>query len=86
MYAEGLDQTQAGSVVATSISLRPYEPCLADSVGHFFPGVLNPSVSYNPSHLFQGVPQLCLMFSCGSLHLLPSAVGRNLSDDDWSSH
>lgn len=41
-----LIQTLASSVIATMVSVRPDEPCFVDSVNSF-PGVLDPSVSYN---------------------------------------
>lgn len=33
MYEKGLVKTQVGSVDAASTSVKPYEPCLVESVG-----------------------------------------------------
>lgn len=58
MCAEGLMQIQAGSVVAGPVSVRPYEPCLVDSVCCFSLVSLTPlTPTILPSHLFQGVPR-----------------------------
>lgn len=43
------------------------------------PGSLNPS---SPSST--GVPLLCLVFDCGSLHLFPVAARWSLSDGNWA--
>lgn len=40
IYAEDLLQTPAGPVVAASVSVSSYAPCLVDSVGRVSPGVL----------------------------------------------
>lgn len=49
--------------------------------GLCFHGVLHPSGSYSPSSpSFSRFPKLCQMSDCRSLYLLPSIVGRNLSD------
>jgi hypothetical protein len=33
-----------------------------------------------------GSPELCMMFECGSLHLLPAAARGSLSDGNWARH
>lgn len=46
------------------------------------PGVLNPSGTFNPSFPSSvKFPTLHLVFG---LYLLPHAVGRSLSDDNWT--
>ena len=69
IYAEGLGQSHAGSLVVGPVS----EP-LGSFCG-FSCGVLNPSGSYNPSSpSFSEFSKLGLMFGCGSLHLFPSVA------------
>jgi hypothetical protein len=34
IYAEDLMQGHTGTLLATSVSVSPYEPCLVDSLGH----------------------------------------------------
>ena len=46
IYAEDIVQTHAGSVIAASVSVSLYEPCLVDSVD-FFSWCSLPSGSYN---------------------------------------
>ena len=52
-YAEDPVQTYAGSVIAASVSVSPYKPCLVDSVGH----VLLVSVTLLASTILPQVPR-----------------------------
>ena len=60
-----------GSIIAASVSVSLYEPCLVDSVGPCFPGIPDHSGSHNPSSPSSG---LCLLFGFWSLHLFPSVA------------
>lgn len=81
IYAKDLEQTHAGPKIVTSVSVSPYEPCLADFVGHV---LLDSSGSYNvflPLYKcsqgsmgieLMGISNLWsfhLMFGCRFLHL-----------------
>lgn len=68
-----------GPVIATSVSMSPYEHCLVDSVCHVLLMTLKP---LNPANLTSTLPEVPLMFCGVSLHLLPSAARGSLSDDN----
>jgi hypothetical protein len=75
IYAEGLGQTHAGSLVGGSVSVSPYRPRLVDSVGF----VVVPLISWllqTVLSLSSGFPKLYLMFGSGSLHLFLSLLGE----------
>ena len=62
IYAECLSQSQAGSLLVSSVSVTLYEPRLVDSAGF-----LDPSNLYNFfSSSSAGFSELCLIFDCGS--------------------
>jgi hypothetical protein len=74
----------AGSVIAGSISVSLYEPCLVDSVGRVlvflwflqFPASSTGSPEpkgRNPVEI-SNLGSMKLMFDCGSMHLFLSAV------------
>lgn len=70
-----MTSSHAGSVIATSTSVRPCEQLSSGLCS----GILN-SCSYSlysPSAI--GFPKFCLMFVCRSLYLLPSVAGWSLS-------
>ena len=49
-------QTYPCPVFATSVSVKPYVPCLVDSVGSFLLVSSIPSDSYSLSSILQGSP------------------------------
>ena len=50
-------------------------------------GAFNSSGYYNFSSLFpEWLTKLCLMFGCGSLHLLPSVSDWSLYGDNWARY
>lgn len=59
--------TSALQVIATSVSVCPYEPCLDDSEGSDPLGILTPQGCDNPHHPFLEFPKFSLIFDCGSL-------------------
>lgn len=85
-------------MLASSVSVSPYEPGLVDSVGRVLLVSSTPSDSYSlSSPPFHEVPEaprgglsgdlqlrlfLCLVSGCGSLYLLPSAAGGSVSVSD----
>ena len=74
--AEGLGQSQEGSLVVGSVSVSPCEQRLVVSVCflvvHLTP--LDPTI--NPSSLSSaGFSEFHPVFDCGSLHLFPSVTG-----------
>lgn len=48
-HTEKVAQTHFCSIIVASVSMSPYDPCSADSVGPFTCGALDPSGSYDPS-------------------------------------
>lgn len=71
MDSGGLLQTHEGSMLDTSISVRPYECGLLDFVGLVLLVSLDPFGSYNPSFLFSiEFPEHFIMFDCRPLCLL----------------
>ena len=63
--AQGLGQIHAGSQLESAVSVKPYEFRLVDSESFL---VVSLTGSYNlPSLSFAGIPNLYLMFGCGSL-------------------
>ncbi|KAL6037354.1 hypothetical protein STEG23_026657, partial [Scotinomys teguina] len=59
----------------------PHHPIstIYDRFPHYDPDAL---VQKNPSsRSLTGLLELCLVFDCGSLHLLPSVIGEKLCDD-----
>ena len=100
--AEDLVQTYSGSLIASSVSVSPYESCLVDSVGHVLLVSLEPCgsyISFSPSSIgflelqgdkrnedFQFGLSLHLMFGCGSLRLPLPVTSKSLFDDYWVRH
>jgi hypothetical protein len=97
IYAEDLVLTQVDPVLAASVSVSSYEPCLVDSEGSVLIVFSIPSDSYHLSTFSSsGFPEhrgerfdeelrfrfaLQMLSCCGTLHLFPSAAGGSLSDD-----
>ena len=69
-----LVQPQAGPVIAVSLSVNTYDPCLVDSVGHAVLVTSTPLDSTGPPPLLPRFAELHLTFGCESLHLLISAL------------
>lgn len=72
-----------GSAIATSVSVRPKVPCLVDSVTcvHMVSSTpLAPKIILLP-HILWG-----FQAPSGSLYLLPSEAGENLSEEDWARY
>ena len=70
MCAQDLAQTHAGSMVAASVSVSPYEPCSVDSVGCV------PPMSSIPLAATVLPSSSSLSSDCGSLHLLHQLLGE----------
>lgn len=77
MCVEDLVQAHAGPVIAASVSMSTANLSLWALFSSYSPFIwlLQPFMP-----LSWGVPELCLMFGSGSLHLLQSAVRGSLSD------
>lgn len=63
-----------------SVYASPYEHYFVVSMGPVFLVSLRCLASSPSSVKFS---ELCLMFGCRVLHLLPFSAGENLSDDDY---
>lgn len=76
IYAEGLGQSLAASLVVGSVSVGFYEPRLGDSARFLVVSLTLLALAILPSSLSSaGFPEFCLMFGCGCLHLFPSVTG-----------
>jgi len=80
----GLGLVHACSLVGGSVSVSPHRSRLVDSLGLLVVSLI-PLGSLNSSpDSSTELPELCLMFSCGSLHLFPTADGQSLSGDSYA--
>lgn len=77
----------SSSMDAASVTVTPQEPCSQLILRPCSPFVLDFSGFYNcslPSSV--GFPELHLLFGCGFLYLLPSAVEGSPYENDWARH
>lgn len=98
IYSEDLVQAYASPILAISISLRSYDPWLADSVSHVLSISTFCSDSYNFSSSFSGLQgneyngyfqfrfSLHVITRFRSLHTFPPATGESLSHEDQKRH
>ena len=93
MYTEDLVETHAVPVLAILVTVRPYEPCLANSVGHIllisstFPdsySLHSPSSVGLPNLLGEGPKKTSNVSVFGDLHPLTSSAEGSHSGDDWA--
>lgn len=98
LFAEDLAQTLAGSTIANSVFVRPYEPWLVDSTGHALwvsSTPLTPKIPLplllqelwgkglmEPSNLYCLSPPCLAVDLC--IHSLSCAAKQSLSMDDWT--
>ena len=79
----GLVSAPVCSLVGGSDSGRPQRSMLIASVG-LLEYIAPLGSSIFPPNSSTGLPELCVMFGCGSLHLIQPAAGWNFSEDSYA--